>query len=165
MPAAFSLNTDVNSRRADAPPVKVEVIAPGGAVLYTNTASRGEQLFIDGKAWPDGPYEVRCSTPNPQGLLFVTNLAWYKGDALAKARELVAEAAKADATRPEGAILQMLATMVEDRLGTKVTDATGNPWGEIHSPLMEYDELMLERAGKPAPICRLTTTRQRSGRC
>ena len=152
MPAGFSLNTDVNSRRADAPPVKVEVIAPGGAVLYTNTAKRGEQLFIDGKAWPDGPYEVRCSTPNPLGLLFVTHLAWYKGDALAKARELVAEAAKADASRPEGAILQMLVNLVEDRLGAKVADAKGNPWGAIHSPLMEYDELMLERAGKAARV-------------
>ena len=152
MPAAFSLNTDVNSKRADAPKVKVEVVAAGGEVLYSTSAKRGEQLFIDGKAWPDGPYEVRCSTPDPQGLLFVTHLAWYKGDALAKARDLVAEAAKADASRPEGAILQMLVNLVEDRLGAKVADAKGNPWGAIHSPLMEYDELMLERAGKPARI-------------
>ena len=152
MPAGFSLNTDVNSSRADAPPVKVEVIAPGGVVLYSATAKRGEQVFIDGKAWPDGPYDVRCSTPDPRGLLHVTHLAWYKGDALVKARELVAEAAKADASKSEGATLQMLANMVEDRLGAKVADAKGNPWGEIHSPLMEYDELMLERAGKPARI-------------
>ena len=152
MPAAFSLNTDVDAKRGDAPPVKVEVIAPGGAVLHTAEAKRGEQLFIDGKAWADGPYEVRCSTTDPQGLLFVTHLAWYKGDALAKARELVAEAAKADATKPEGAHLQMLANLVEDRLGGKVAEARGNPWTAIHSPLMEYDELMLERAGKPARI-------------
>jgi dienelactone hydrolase len=152
MPAAFSLNTDVNSKRADAPPVLVEAIAAGGTVMYSTSAKRGEQLFIDAKTWPDGPYEVRCSTPDPQGLLFVTHLAWYKGDALARARELVAEAAKADAAKPEGATLQMLANMVEDRLGGKVADAKGNPWGAIHSPLMEYDELMLERAGKPARI-------------
>jgi dienelactone hydrolase len=152
MPAAFSINTDVNSKRADAPPVKVEVIAPGGDIKYTTTATRGEQLFIDGKGWPDGPYDVRCSTTNPKGLLNVTHLAWYKGDALAKARELMAEAAKADASKPEGATLQMLANMVEDRLGGKVADTKGNPWGAIHSPLMEYEELMLERAGKPARI-------------
>jgi dienelactone hydrolase len=152
MPAGFSLNTDVDSKRADAPLVKVEVIAPGGAILYSATGKRGEQLFVDGKAWADGPYEVRCSTPNSQGLLFVTHLAWYKGDALIKARELVAEAAKADASKPEGATLRMLVNMVEDRLGAKVADAKGNPWGAIHSPLMEYDELMLERAGKSARI-------------
>ena len=42
----------------------------------------------------------------------------------------------------------MLANMVEDRLGVKLADAKGNPWAEIHSPLMEFEELMLERAGK-----------------
>jgi dienelactone hydrolase len=152
MPAGFSLNTDVNGKRADAPAVKVEVIAPGGAVMYTATAPRGEQLYIDGKAWPDGPYEARCSTRNLQGLLTVTHLAWYKGDALAKARDLAAEAAKADAAKPEGFTLKMLANMVEDRLGGKLAEAKGNPWRKIHSPLMEFDELMLERAGKPGRI-------------
>ncbi|MES1263463.1 MAG: hypothetical protein ABUL69_03850, partial [Peristeroidobacter soli] len=53
MPAAFSLNTDVNSKHADGPPVTVEVIAPGGAVVYSTTAKRGEQIFVDGKTWPD----------------------------------------------------------------------------------------------------------------
>jgi len=152
MPAGFSLNTDVNGKRAGAPPVKVEVIAPGGTVKYTATAKRGEQLYIDGKDWVDGPYEVRCSTTNPQGLLTVTHLPWYKGDSLVKARELAAEAAKADASKPEGFTLKMLASMVDDRLGGKVADARGNPWGDIHSPLMEYDELMLERAGTGSRI-------------
>ncbi len=152
MPAGFSLNTDVNGKRADAPPVKVEVIAPGGAVMFTATALRGEQLYIDGKSWPDGPYEARCSTTNLQGLLSVTHLPWYKGDALAKARDLATEAAKADTSRPEGFTLRMLASMVDDRLGGKVADAKGNPWGKIHSPLMEFDELMLERAGKVGRI-------------
>ena len=148
MPAGFSLNTDLNARRADAPPVLVEVVAPGGAVQYSATAPRGEQLYIDGKAWPDGPYEVRCSTTNPAGLRNVAHLPWYKGDSLAKARELAAEAAKADASKPEGFTLAMLANMVDDRLGVKVGEAAGNPWGKIHSPLMEFSELMLERAGK-----------------
>jgi dienelactone hydrolase len=152
MPAGFSLNTDVSSKRAAAEPVKVEVIAPGGEVLYSNTAPRGEQLFIDGKAWPDGPYDVRCSTRDPAGLRSVKHLAWYKGDALAKARELAAEAARADASKPEGFTLKMLAEMVDDRLGVKLAAATGNPWPKIHSPLMEFSELMLERAGKPGRI-------------
>jgi dienelactone hydrolase len=152
MPAAFSLNTDVSSKHADAPPVTVEVIAPGGAIVYSNTAKRGEQIFVDGKTWVDGPYDVRCSTRDARDLLVITHLAWYKGDALAKARELASDAAKADATKPEGATLRMLANMVEARLGTKLGDAKGNPWGAIHSPLMEYEELKLERAGKPARV-------------
>ncbi len=148
MPAGFSLNTDVNSSRADASAVKVEVIAPGGVVKHTVTAKRGEQVYVDGKDWPDGPYDVRCSTTNLQGLLKVTHLAWYKGDSLAKARELAAEAAKADASKPEGFTLKMLAEMVDDRLGVKLADAKANPWPKIHSPLMEFEEIMLERAGK-----------------
>jgi len=148
MPAGFSLNTDVNSTRAGADPVKVEVIAPGGAVMHTATARRGEQLFIDAKNWPDGPYDVRCSTRDLAGLLSVTHLAWYKGDALSKAHELAAEAGKADASKPEGFTLKMLAEMVDDRLGVKLADAKANPWPKIHSPLMEFSELMLERAGK-----------------
>lgn len=147
MPAAFSLNTDI-TKREGADPVKVEVIAAGGTVMYTNTAPRGEQLFVDGKNWPDGPYDVRCSTRDAAGLMSLTHLAWYKGDALAKARELAAEAAKADASKPEGFTLKMLTEMVDDRLGMKLADAKGNPWPKIHSPLMEFSELMLERAGK-----------------
>src|SRR5690349_3256437 len=135
MPAAFSLNTDVDSKHADAPLVTVEVIAPAGAARYSNTVKRGEQIFVDGKTWPDGPYDVRCSTRDARDLLVVTQLAWYKGDALAKARELASDAAKADATKPEGATLQMLANMVVARLGTNLADAKGNPWGAIHSPL------------------------------
>jgi dienelactone hydrolase len=146
-PDGFSLVTHFAKEQL-AEPVKVEVIAAGGAVLYTNTAPRGELLSIDGKAWPDGPYDVRCSTRTAAGRASVTHLAWYKGDALAKARELAAEAAKADASKPEGFTLKMLAEMVDDRLGVKLAEAKNNPWPKIHSPLMEYSELMLERAGK-----------------
>jgi dipeptidyl aminopeptidase/acylaminoacyl peptidase len=46
----------------------------------------------------------------------------------------------------------MLARMVDDRLGGKVAEATGNPWASIISPLMEYDELMLERQGKTGRV-------------
>ena len=41
----------------------------------------------------------------------------------------------------------MLAEMVEDRLGCKLSEVKGNPWRKVHSPLMEYDEIMLERKG------------------
>jgi dienelactone hydrolase len=151
MPEGFSVVTDFAKRPA-AEPVKVQVIAPGGAVKYTTTAPRGEQLFVDAKGWPDGPYDVRFSTRSAAGLPWVKHLAWYKGDALVKARELAAEAARADASKPEGFTLKMLAEMVDDRLGVKLADARNNPWPKIHSPLMEFDELLLERAGKPGRV-------------
>ena len=151
-PDGFTLKTDVGAERAELEGVKIEVIQPGGKAVFTTTAHRGADLVIDAKAWQDGPYEVRCSTHTFSGLLYVTHLPCYKGDSLAKARELAATAAKADASKPEGFTLKMLAEMVEDRLGSKLSEAKGNPWLKIHSPLMEYDEMMLERKGQTGRI-------------
>jgi dienelactone hydrolase len=147
-PDGFAVRTDSSGARADADEVTIDVQAPGGAVRFTRTAKRGQIVAVDAKGWPDGPYDVRFKTKNPLGLHYVTYRPWYKGNALEKARELEKAAAAADATRPEGSALRMLVEMVEDRLEVKLADAQGNPWTRIHSPLMEFDELMLERAGK-----------------
>lgn len=151
-PAGFTLKTDIGVERADAEPVKVEVVAAGGKVMHATTAPRGATRRIDAQGWPDGPYEARCSTGSLEGRRYVVHLPWYKGDSLAKARELAAAAARADVSQPEGFTLRMLAEMVEDRLATKLAEARGNAWWRIHSPLMEYDELMLERSGKTGRI-------------
>lgn len=152
LPDGFTLKTDIGAERANVEAVKIEVIQPGGKAVFTTTAARGATLTIDAKHWPDGPYEVRCSTHTFTGLLYVTYLPWYKGDSLAKARELAATAAKADPSTPEGFTLKMLADMVEDRLGSKLIEPEGNPWEKIHSPLMEYEEMMLERKGQTGRI-------------
>jgi dienelactone hydrolase len=146
------LRTDGTDARAAADEVKVEMLRPGGEVVYTGAGKRGSTLEVATGAWPEGPYEARFSTRNWQGLLFTTHQPWYKGDPLVLAQELAAEAAKSDAEKPAGFMLKMLAAMVDDRLGKKLADARQekgrNPWQAIHSPLMEYAELMLERAGK-----------------
>ena len=147
-PALFSVRTDSSPARAGADPVEVEVRRPGGEVKFSAVAKRGELVVVDAKDWPDGPYEVRLVARNHLGLRYVVYRRWYKGNALVQARALAAAAAAADASEPAGFTLRMLAEMVEDRLETKLEDATGNPWPKIHSPLMEYEELMLERAGK-----------------
>lgn len=151
-PDGFTLVTDVGPERKDALPVTVEVVRAGGQAVFTTTAPRGARLTVDARAWPDGAYEVRCSSPRPTGLLYATHLPWYKGDSLAGARALVATAAAADAAKPEGFTLRMLVEMVEDRLGGKLSEAKGNPWPKIHAPLMEYEELMLERQGRTGRI-------------
>ena len=151
-PDGFMLKTDTGAERAEPEAVTIEVIQPGGTAVFNSTAPRGAEVAIDARNWPDGPYEVRCSTHAFTGLLYLTHLPWYKGDSLARARELAATAAQADAGTPEGFTLKMLAEMVEDRLGSKLTEAKGNPWQKIHSPLMEYDEMMLERQGKTGRI-------------
>ena len=140
--------TDVSSARAAADRVKLEVIRAGGDVAFARSAARGERISIDTSTWPDGAYEIRASSPNARGLLYTTHVAWYKGDSLARARELAAEAAKASADTPEGLTLRMLVNMVEDRMGVKLADAKDVHWSVIHSPLMEFEELMLERQGK-----------------
>jgi predicted peptidase len=143
-PEMFTVRTDVDSTRATAEPVKIEVVRPGGTVAFTARAKRGDLVVVDAKGWADGPYEVRASTLNAHQRLYVTHLAWFKGDSLAMARALAVDAAKAQADEPAGFTLKMLAEMVEDRVPVKV----GNPWPKIHSPLMEYAEILLERAGK-----------------
>lgn len=143
----ITVKTDLDAR-PDLAPVVVEVVRPGGSVVTRTEVSRGSEVPLNSTAWADGPYDVRLTTRTARGLLYATQLSWYKGDALAKARELAAEAARADASKPEGFTLQMLVNMVEDRLGAKLGEATGNPWRRIHSPLMEYEELMLERKGQ-----------------
>jgi enterochelin esterase-like enzyme len=151
-PDGFTLKTDIGAERTELEAVKIEVIRPGGKAVFATKAPRGASVTVDAKSWPDGPYEVRCSTHTFTGLLYLIHLPWYKGDSLAKARELAATAAKADASQPEGFTLKMLAGMVEDRLGSKLGEAKGNPWAKIHSPLMEYDEIMLERKGQTGRI-------------
>jgi dienelactone hydrolase len=151
-PEMFTVRTDATKERASAEPVLVEVLRPGGEIRFTKSAPRGDLVVVDAKGWPDGPYEIRTSTVNALGLRYTTWLPWFKGDSLAKARELAREAAAADAAQPAGFTLKMLVEMVEDRLGVKLAEAKGNPWTRIHSPLMEFEELMLERAGKTGRV-------------
>jgi len=148
----FTLKTDIGGERTNVEAVEIEIVAPGGKVLLKRTAPRGATLSMVARELPDGPYDVRCSTRTMDGRLTATHLPWYKGDCLAKARALATTAATADASKPEGFTLKMLAEMVADRLGCKISEAKGDPWKKIHSPLMEYDEMMLERMGRTGRI-------------
>jgi pimeloyl-ACP methyl ester carboxylesterase len=152
-PGALVVATDINGDRAALDKVEVTVVGAGGKVAAERTALRGERLSFDPAAWPDGPYEVRCTTHRPNGLVYATHLAWYKGDAVAHARRLLAAAAQADDRTTSGFTTKMLADMVLDRLDTKDLDkVTGNPWWAIHSPLMEFDEMQREAKGVPSIV-------------
>ncbi len=149
---AISVRTDINSDHAAQDKVTVQVVGAGGREFASRIAPRGETVHFDGAGWPDGAYEIRCATRRLNGLLYVAHLPWYKGDAIAAAQRLVAAAQEADAHRPAGFTTKMLADMVIDRLGKEWKSITGNPWWAIHSPLMEFEELNLEAAGKPARV-------------
>jgi len=152
-PDALIVTTDVNGDRAALDKVTVQVVGAGGKLAAEKTARRGERIDFDPTGWPDGAYEVRCTTRRPNGLMYATHLAWYKGDAVAHARRLLAAAAQADDRTTLGFTVKMLADMVLDRLDSKDLDkVTGNPWWAIHSPLMEFDELQLEAKGLSALV-------------
>ncbi len=143
----LTVRTDVGTPHPDLKPVTVDLVAPGGKIVFTKTVPRGATVTIPTNAVADGPHEVRCTTRTLTGRLYATHLAWYKGDAVAAVRDLLAAAA-ADPAKPEGFMLKMLADMVEDRLGGKPDEIKDNPWWKIHSPLMEFAEMKLEAAGQ-----------------
>ena len=142
------VKTDINKDRAAMDKVTVQVIAAGGTVRAERIAGRGDDVRFYPAAWPDGPYEFRFTTHKQNGLLYATHIPWYKGDAIAAARKLVA-APKDDIT------IKMLADLVLDRLGGDLDKVTGNPWWAIHSPLMEYEELKAKSADRPFGFVRL----------
>jgi dienelactone hydrolase len=133
------------------PPVRVEVIGAGGRRMAEAEAPRGEVVRFSPAAWPDGAYELRCTTRTPWGRAFTKHLPWYKGDALAAARRL-AEAAPRAGDDPRGDTLRMLAEMVLDRLGGSLDGARPQDAWKVHSPLLEAEELELSRAGGPGPV-------------
>ena len=123
------------------PKVHYEVIAPGGRLVADAHQPRNLGVTFKAGGWPDGPYEVRVTTENNIGASTIVHLPWYKGDAAAAAQRALAAAAAANSgANGADAHLQMLADMLRDR--------AGGEWRALHSPLMEYEELLLERAGK-----------------
>jgi len=136
---------------ADRASVEVEIVAPGGTIVAHRNGKRGEVLSFPTSLWADGPYEVRCSTDDGWGRRRFVHLAWYKGDPLPAVRELVAQAPH-EAAGPAGDTIRLLAEMVQDRLHGKLDSAGPDAWRGVHSPLMEYRELLLARAGKAGGI-------------
>ena len=150
--AEVMLRTDINGARAALDRVVVQAVAAGGKIVAEKTVARGESVRFASAAWPPGAYEFRFATRRSNGQLYATHIPWYKGDAIAAARELVSAAAKADLSTPEGMTLHMLGDMIADRVGKNLEAVTGNPWWAIHSPLMEFEELKLEAAGRHAIV-------------
>jgi dienelactone hydrolase len=125
------------------PSAVVELVAPGGRVLATQTSMRGESIRFDVSSMNPGPYELRCSTTTSDGRSSVSYLPYYKGDMLAAARRLVQDAAQAT---PDDLITPMLAELVLHRLRGKIEERKlipENAFAGIHSALMERAERLL----------------------
>ena len=149
---ALVVKTDVAAAGPSVGDVTVEVIRAGGVVVAGRVAPRGARVSFDPSAWPDGAYEIRCTTRTISGHPWAVHLPWYKGNALLAAKRLLQAADAADGSRPDGFTLKMLGALVRDRLGGPVEQVDGNPWGAIHSPLLEFEELALEAASPRARV-------------
>jgi dienelactone hydrolase len=148
-PTTLSVRTDRTSANpAGTAPVKVEVIAAGGRPVAEKDGPRGATVAFDTSAWPDGPYDIRCTTQTSLGKRRVAHLPWFKGNWQATARRLADSATKADPAAPDGLVRAMLAQWVRDRLGADLEHPKGG-WPSIHSALMEAAELDLARDGAP----------------
>ena len=145
----LTVRTDAEGR-SQGDPVQVQAIAPGGKVVAQSESRRGAVVTFETASWPDGAYEVRLVTRGPWDRQAAVHLPWYKGDAFAAGARLVRAAGSA----PDGAAgghLRMLADMVLDRAGGDLDALADDAWPLIHSPLMEYEELELARAGGAGP--------------
>jgi pimeloyl-ACP methyl ester carboxylesterase len=149
----LEVRTDPGGERPTQEPVRVELVGPGGRLRFAETVSRGGHITIDTREISDGPFEVRFTTRELlSGRLFVTHLPWYKGSPLAAVRRLVDFARSSDPSKPQSLTLQLLSKMVIDRLGGSIEPSERISWWQFHSPLMEFEELMLENNGQTGGI-------------
>lgn len=136
---------------SEATPVQVAALGAGGRVLARGTAARGESLTLDASTWPDGAYEFRVTTKDAWGKPYLVHLPWYKGDAAAVAHRLI-DAAEAAKEEVYGAHLRLLAQIVRDRTNGQLNAALPGLAARIHSPLLEYEEIELDRAQRVGSV-------------
>ncbi len=121
-------------------PVAIAVVGPDGKVMATQTVTRGAQARFDCAVWTDGPYEIRLTTTDNNKRRTVY-LPWYRGDALAAARQLVETAPDQEDGTPTTAVHRMLAELVQARLGKVWSKITPAMLPVIMPALLEFAEL------------------------
>jgi dienelactone hydrolase len=141
-PGRLTVRTDDRCRdfvTAD-PPVMVDVIAPGGAVVATAVVTRGESAAFPTAGWAEGPYEVRCRIAGPRPERAVTAYrAWYLGDAVAAAKAL-APPEPGDVS-PAALVRGLLIEMAAARADGKLDTISPLQLPDLYPILMEAAEL------------------------
>jgi len=128
--------------------VLIEIVRAGGLVLAQARADNGKSVEFPTAGWPDGTYEVRCTTALGFGRQKVAHLPWFKGDAKAAGLRLAEAAKNAAAGTLAGAHLKVMDWIARDRAGDLSRLDAGNVL-KAHSALMEFEELQLDTEGKP----------------
>ncbi|WP_161965657.1 prolyl oligopeptidase family serine peptidase [Steroidobacter cummioxidans] len=134
-----------------APLVEVTALGAGGRVLARGTAARGESVTLDASTWSEGAYEFRVTTKDAWGQPYLVHLPWYKGDAAGAAQRLI-DAAESAKEEIYSAHLRLLAQIVRDRTNGQLNAALPGLEARIHSPLLEYEEIELDRAQRVGSV-------------
>lgn len=131
--------------------VQVKVVAPGGKVVSEKTVKRGEQITFDSKKWQDGVYDICFKSNNNRGEVETAYKYWYKGNAVQKAKELLASVPK-NPKSPDDYHHVMLSQMLTDRFGFDQDKVDSTKISDLYSPLMEYEELKINKNGKKGSV-------------
>ena len=131
---------------------RIAVVQAGGRIIASQTVPRGEAATFATRDWPDGAYEVRCTLALPFETSQVRHLPGFKGDATAAVERILQAEKKPDSNEEADLITAMLADLIRDRLGERAHAAEPAEALKVHSALMEFEELELERSGKGGRI-------------
>jgi predicted esterase len=143
----FVIATDTTAAAVARPPVRVEVLAPGGRIVAADRVLRGEPVRFPASGWAEGPYEAVLTMALPDRREKIAYVPWYRGDAQAAAARVVATAKAMDRTQPFSATYAMLGDMIVDRLGGDPATASKAQLPLIYDQLMEVAELAQAHAG------------------
>lgn len=131
--------------------VQVKAIVAGGRIVSQKTVKRGDQVTFDTKKWPEGVYDICLKSHNNRGEMVTAYLYWYKGDALKEAKELLSNVPKNPGSQEEF-VHVILSELIQDRYGSNLDTVDSSKLGMLYSPLLEYQELKLNKAGKKGNI-------------
>ncbi|MBN1397076.1 MAG: prolyl oligopeptidase family serine peptidase [Bacteroidetes bacterium] len=131
--------------------VNVKAVAAGGKVIAEKNVKRCEQITFDTKKWPNGVYDIYFKTNSTDGEIMTAYLYWYKGDAVKEAKELLSSVPKNPQT-PEDYHHRMLGEMLTQRLNFNPDKIDSSVIQKLYSPLMEYEELLLDKTGKKGSV-------------
>ena len=131
--------------------VNVKVVAAGGKVVAEKNAKRDEQISFNTKKWNDGVYDLYFKSHDTHGKIMTAYLYWYKGDAVKEAKELLSSVPKNPKT-PEDYHHKMLGEMMTIRFNFNPDKIDSSVIPNLYSPLMEYEELLLDKAGKQGSV-------------
>jgi pimeloyl-ACP methyl ester carboxylesterase len=130
--------------------VNVKAVVAGGKVISEKTIKRGEQITFNTKNWPNGVYDICLKSNNNRGEVITAYLYWYKGDAIKEAQELFSTIPQNPKT-PDDYLHVMLSQLISDKYGD-VNKIDSSKISSLYSPLMEYEELKLDKAGKKGSV-------------